>query len=162
MQAKYLYFLVLALIGIVCLTPIMAQEENVTLKTLGITPFTEDTMVTIDGISFNIPKGYGEYNKSAFDNETISMNKTNYIQSRHEYKNESLDSISIVVYRNENKSIESMNDIYVGENQTKKDIKGNTGYLSHEKDTYTFKYVKDKKVIVITVKDESILPSIIV
>ena len=162
MQLKYIYLLILALIGLICLTPIIAQEEPISLDALGITPFSEDTIVTIDGIKFNIPKGYGEDNKSAFDNETIVMNNTKHIQSRHEYKNEDLDTISIVVYHNENKSINPLDELYVGDDYVKKDINGTIGYLDHKDGPYIFRYIKDKNVIVLTVKDESLLSSIII
>ena len=162
MLKKYSFFLAVLLLGIICLAPIMAQEEYITLETLGITPFAQDTAVEIDGIAFNILKGYGEYSERAFDNETIQMGDEKYIQSRHEYKNDDLNSISIVVYHEENFSEDSIDDIYIGDNTVKKTINGHTGYLGHDDDSYTFKYMKDRKVIVLTVDDESILPSVIV
>ena len=144
MSVKYFHFLIFALIGIICLTPIMAQDEYVTLETLGITPFSNNTTVEINNISFNIPAGYGEYNASAFDNETIVIDHAIYIQSRHEFKNESLDTISIVVYFNENKSTNPIDDIYSGENTTKTVIKGYTGYWSNESGSCTFRFMKDR------------------
>ena len=162
MQLKYIYLLILALIGVICLTPLMAQEESISLDTLGITPFAEDTIVTIDGVKFNIPKGYGEYNKSAFDNETIVMNNTKHIQARHEYKNGDMDTISIVVYHNENQSVNPLDELYIGDDYVKKDINGTIGYLVPENGSYVFRYIKDKNVIVLTVTNESQLSSIII
>ena len=162
MAFKYSYFIIFALIGMICLTPIIAQEEYVTLETLGITPFSNDTIVEINNISFNIPEGYGEYNDSSFDNETVVIDHINYIQSRHEFKNGSLDTISIVVYFKENQSANMSDDIENGENQTKKVIKGYSGFLGNESGQCTFKYLKDNKIIVIMAKDESTISKIIV
>ena len=144
------------------MTPIIAQEDYVTLETLGIIPFTNDTIVEINNISFNIPEGYGEYNDSSFDNETVVINHTNYLQSRHEYKNETLDTITIVVYYNVNQSTDPTDDIEVGENETMKVINGYKGFLGNETGQVTFKYVKDNKVVVITAKDEATISKIII
>lgn len=162
MSFKYFHILILALIGILCIAPIIAQEDYVTLETLGIIPFTNDTIVEINNISFNIPEGYGEYNDSSFDNETVVINHTNYLQSRHEYKNETLDTITIVVYYNVNQSTDPTDDIEVGENETMKVINGYKGFLGNETGQFTFKYVKDNKVVVITAKDEATISKIII
>lgn len=62
-------------IAIIAISPLYgADDDDVSmLSALDITPFNEDTNVNIDGVNFNVPKGYGEQKDIRKDNETYNL-----------------------------------------------------------------------------------------
>lgn len=69
------YFLLIGLaIAIIAISPLSAADDDVSmLDALNITPFSEDTNVTIDGVTFNVPKGYGEQKDIRKEDNTVSL-----------------------------------------------------------------------------------------
>ena len=131
------------------------------LKALDITPFTEDTIVDIDGFSFNIPKGYGENKLHSEDNKVSNINGVNFIESRRIYQNEHLDSIYIMVDYDEKQILDSLPQSFFKDG-VKKTINNHEGILKKDKDSYTFIFMEDKKAIHISAKNETMISSIII
>ena len=70
------HFLLIGLmIAVIAVSPLSAADDDdiSMLEALDITPFTEDTNVTINGVDFNIPKGYGEQKDITKDNDTYDL-----------------------------------------------------------------------------------------
>ena len=152
---KYSLVVMLIIAAIVTLSPVLASDVNL-LDALDITPFSEDTVVTIDGIDFNIPKGYGE--KSAKDNEIDKVKGVDFITFQRDYMNNDADLISISVFYD---SAKSTNDITPHEGEVKKTIDGVDGVLLKEDGFVSFSYCLDGKTIMISAKDETQIADII-
>ena len=133
--------------------------------------------VTIDGIDFNIPAGFEEF----LTNSTKQYNRTiegiAYFSTIKNYENNN-DSIAISVSKNP--SHKATQDTAKGVGGDSETINGVDGYLEyHPKNVtnftsgnyiftvtipeyYTFSYVQDDKLVVITTTDKDFLSEVII
>ena len=142
---------------IISLTPVFADDVNM-LEAMHITPFSEDTVVTIDGIEFNIPAEFGEDGLASVDGEIDTVNDVDMITFSRTYKNENLDNIFIDIHYDE---LQSITDDMIEYNGDEKIINNVTGYYSHEDSLYSFDYVIDGKSVSVTASSEELLNKVI-
>ena len=110
---KLKHFLIIGLaIAIVAVAPLSAADDDDVsiLSALDITPFNEDTNVTIDGINFNVPKGYGEQKDLAKDDDKYNLGSEEITLSNHQYLNEDGDmlSLQVVFIKDKNFTMDSL------------------------------------------------------
>lgn len=157
---KYLLIIGFVIGAMAFISPLSASDDVDVLKALDITPFSEDTVVTIDGIDFNIPKGYGEDKGLTKDNEIDTINGIDFITFMHSYKNKDLKFISIDIYYDAHKTADV--DSLPTDGQVKKTIKGNEGYLLNEEGYCSFTYSTDGKIIMVTAENENVISDVII
>ncbi len=152
------YFLVVGLvIGIIALSPLSAaDDEDISmLEALDITPFDEDTNVTIDGITFNVPKGYGEQKDIAKDDDTYPLGESEVTLSNYQYMNEDGDMLSLQVMFTSDKNF-TVDKLPSEEGMAKKTINGKEGMYSESDGVAMFVYTQDGKYIQVAAKSDVI------
>ena len=152
------YFLIAGLvIGIIALSPLSAaDDEDISmLEALDITPFGEDTNVTIDGITFNVPKGYGEQKDIAKDDDTYPMGESEVTLSNHQYLNEDGDLLSLQVMFTSDKNI-TADKLTSEDGMAKKTINGKEGMYSESDGVAMFIYTQDGKYVQVAAKSDVI------
>lgn len=149
---KLKHFLIIGFaIAIVSIGFVSAADDDVSmLSALDITPFSEDTTVTIDGIDFNVPKGYGEQKDIRKENDTVSVGLMEVTLSNYQYLNEDGDLLNLQVLstKDNNFTTDSLNPNEDG--FSKKTINDTEGFYSESDGVATFIYAQDGKSIQIT------------
>lgn len=155
-------FLVMGLvIAIMTLAPLSAADDDVgMLDALDITPFDADTNVTIDGITFNVPKGYGEQKDIAKDDDTYSIGNSKITLSNHQYLNEKGDLLNLQVMFTGDKNL-SADKLKSEDGMVKKTINGKEGMYSESDGVAMFIYVQDGKCAQVTA-DKDVISKVIV
>lgn len=110
---KLKHFLIIGLaIAFIAVGPLSAAEDDDVniLSALDITPFNEDTNVTIDGINFNVPKGYGEQKDIAKDDDKYNLGSEEVTLSNHQYLNEKGDmlNLQVIFIKDKNYTMDSL------------------------------------------------------
>lgn len=144
------YFLIIGLVvGMMALAPLSAADEDYgILDALDITPFDEETNVTIDGIDFNVPKGYGEQKDITKDNDSYDLGFGEVRLSNYQYMNEDGDLLNIQVMSVKDKNF--TNDLLTPEDgEVKKTINGKEGFYSENDGVAMFRYAQDGKSILV-------------
>ena len=118
--------------------------------------------VSVSGIDFNIPNGFVEDENSSVVNESSDNPYVDFNMSSKAYYNGSGDQIIIAVSSDANASA---NDSYaetasLGGNKTT--INGVDGYESKDPIFDDFIYVKDGKLVFISVTDKELIKDIVV
>ena len=151
------HFLIVGLvISIIGVSPLCASDVSM-LDALDITPFSEDTVVTIDGIDFNIPKGYGEeVGVLTKDGEIEEINGVNFITFSHRYINDDAKSISIDIFYDEHQ-LTGLDSLSKTSGEVDKTINGNEGLFLQEDGYCSFTYTLDGKTIMITAENETMI-----
>ena len=108
--------------------------------------------IEVDGMKFAIPDGYKEDTSLATEGVT---NEDGFKIYNRTYFDSSNKMIHMSVFYG--KDTDKLSDV-------KKTIKGYDGLLDHDKDAglYFFTYIKNGKVSIVTVEDESLLEKVIV
>ncbi|WP_406536460.1 hypothetical protein [Methanobrevibacter sp.] len=149
---KLKHFLIIGFaIAIVSIGFVSAADDDVSmLSALDITPFSEDTTVTIDGIDFNVPKGYGEQKDIRKENDTVSVGLMEVTLSNYQYLNEDGDLLNLQVLstKDNNFTTDSLNPNEDG--FSKKTINDTEGFYSESDGVATFIYAQDGKSVQIT------------
>lgn len=116
--------------------------------------------VEIDGMKFCIPDGYKEDTSLATEGVTNEDGSKIYNRT---YFDSSNKMIHISVFHGKDTDKLSLDDLKEP-TDVKKTIKGYDGLLDHDKDAglYFFTYIKNGKVSIVTVEDESLLEKVIV
>ena len=149
---KLKHFLIIGFaIAIVSIGFVSAADDDVSmLSALDITPFSEDTTVTIDGIDFNVPKGYGEQKDIRKENDTVSVGLMEVTLNNYQYLNEDGDLLNLQVLstKDNNFTTDSLNPNEDG--FSKKTINDTEGFYSESDGVATFIYAQDGKSVQIT------------
>ena len=160
---KFKCFLIIGLaIAIIAVGPLSAVDDDDVsmLSALDITPFNDDTNVTIDGINFNVPKGYGEQKDIAKDDDKYNLGNEEITLSNHQYLNKDGDMLSLQVISIKDKNYTS--DSLTPEDGTvKKTINGKEGFYSEQDGIAMFMYAHDGKSVQVT-GDKDIVSKVIV
>ena len=145
------YFLIIGLVvGMMALAPLSAADEDQgILDAMDITPFDADTNVTIDGIDFNVPKGYGEQKDITKDNDSYDLGFGEVTLSNYQYINEDGDLLNIQVMSVKDKNFTD-DQITPEEGEVKKTINGKEGFYSETDGVAMFRYAQDGKSITVT------------
>ena len=149
------HFLIIGLaIAIVAVAPLSAADDDDVsiLSALDITPFNEDTNVTIDGINFNVPKGYGEQKDLAKDDDKYNLGSEEITLSNHQYLNEDGDMLSLQVVFIKDKNF-TMDSLSPEDGAVKKTINGKDGFYSEQDGIAMFMYAQDGKSVQVTGKE---------
>ena len=150
MNFKHLLIIGFA-IAIISIGFVSAADDDVSiLSALDITPFSKDTTVTIDGIDFNVPKGYGEQEDIRKENDTLSVGNMEVTLSNYQYLNEDGDllNLQVIFAKDKNFTTESLNPDEDG--FAKKTINDTEGFYSESDGVATFLYAQDGKSVQIT------------
>ena len=153
---KLKHFLIIGLaIAIVAVAPLSAADDDDVsiLSALDITPFNEDTNVTIDGINFNVPKGYGEQKDLAKDDDKYNLGSEEITLSNHQYLNEDGDMLSLQVVFIKDKNF-TMDSLSPEDGAVKKTINGKDGFYSEQDGIAMFMYAQDGKSVQVTGKED--------
>lgn len=127
---------------------------------IGISSVCAVQNVEIDGVKFNIPDGYKEETSLATEGVT---NEDGFKIYNHTYFDSSNKMIHISVFHGKDTDKLSLDDLKESD-EVKKTIKGYDGLLDHDEEDglYFFTYIKNGKVSIVTVEDESLLEKVIV
>ena len=153
---KLKHFLIIGLaIAFITVGPLSAAEDDDVniLSALDITPFNEDTNVTIDGINFNVPKGYGEQKDLAKDDDKYNLGSEEVTLSNHQYLNEKGDMLNLQVIFIKDKNY-TMDSLTPENGSVKKTINGKEGFYSEQDDTAMFMYAQDGKSVQVVGKKD--------
>lgn len=152
---KLKHFLIIGLaIAFIAVGPLSAADDDVNiLSALDITPFNEDTNVTIDGINFNVPKGYGEQKDLAKDDDKYNLGSEEVTLSNHQYLNEKGDMLNLQVIFIKDKNY-TMDSLTPENGAVKKTINGKEGFYYEQDDVATFMYAQDGKSVQVTGKKD--------
>lgn len=156
-------FLVMGLvIAIMTLAPLSAADDDDIgmLDALDITPFDADTNVTIDGINFNVPKGYGEQKDIAKDDDTYSLGNSEVTLSNHQYLSEDGKLLSLQVIFTSDKNF-TADKLPSEDGMVKKTINGKEGMYSESDGVAMFVYTQDGKYIQVAA-DKDVISNVIV
>ncbi|WP_405298130.1 hypothetical protein [Methanobrevibacter sp.] len=151
---KLKHFLIIGLaIAIVAVAPLSAvDDDDVSILTaLDITPFNEDTNVTIDGINFNVPKGYGEQKDLTKDDDKYNLGSEEITLSNHQYMNKDGDLLNLQVIFIKDKNY-TMDSLTPDDGAVKKTINGKDGFYSEQDGIAMFMYAQDGKSVQVTGK----------
>ena len=158
-------FVIFIIIGI--LTGSSSNDSNQTandsnssidmMKTLEIEPFAEDTVVNVDGESFTIPAGYGEY-KDARSEKTSENNGIITHSSLYIYENKNLSQISIGSISQDNII---MDDSFLPDGGSLKTIGGHEGKLSYEDGDYVFNFIENGELYTVYAPTEKDIETIL-
>lgn len=160
-NSRHLLIVGLVIGMIVAISPLYASDVSM-LDALDITPFSEDTVVNIDGIDFNIPKGYGEdVGVSTKDGEIEKVHGVDFMTFGHHYLNDDGDSISIDIFYDENQ-LGDLDSLSKGSGEVEKNIDGNDGLFLQESGYCSFTYILDGKTIMVTAENETMISDIII
>lgn len=144
--------MLLAVLGISAVS-----ADSGVLSKHGITPYSQDTIVSVDGMNFNIPAGFGEDTSSA---ENLKNDGNGLITSTKGYLNDKGEIISITVEHG--KTVKSIDEFMTGKSgATKKTINGHQGVLIKNNKTVTFMYLQDGRSVGITGIDDSLFDKVI-
>lgn len=146
------YFLLIGLaIAIIAISPLSAADDDDVsmLDALNITPFSEDTNVTIDGVTFNVPKGYGEQKDIRKEDNIVSLGIAEVTLSNYQYLNENGDLINLQVMFTKGKNV-TMDGLTPDDGATKKTINGKEGFYIESDGVATFMYAQDGKSVQVT------------
>ena len=159
---KYLLIGVFVIGIIVAISPLYASDDVSILDAMDITPFSEDTIVTVDGLDFNIPKGYGEeVGALTKDGETKKIHNSEFITYSHHYLNDDGNSISVDIYYDEHQSID-LNMFSKDSGEIEKNIDGNDGLFLQDVGFCSFTYILDGKAIMLSAKNETVISDVII
>lgn len=159
---KHLLIIGLIIGIVVAISPLSASDDISVLDALDITPFSEDTLVTIDGIDFNIPKGYGEEEGVLTkDGEVETVHGVDFITFCHRYLNDDSDSISINIYYDKLQQGD-LDMLSTDSGEVKKTIDGIEGLFLQEDGYCSFTYLLDGKTIMITANNETMISDVMV
>lgn len=127
---------------------------------IGIASVAAVQNIEVDGIKFAIPDGYTEDMSMAKNGE---VDENGFKTFDHTYFDSSNKMIHISVFHGKDTDKLSLDDLKEP-TDVKKTIKGYDGLLDHDKDAglYFFTYIKNGKVSIVTVEDESLLEKVIV
>ena len=116
--------------------------------------------IEVDGMKFCIPDEYKEDTSLATEGVT---NEDGFKIYNHTYFDSSNKMIHVSVFHGKDTDKLSLDDLKEP-TDVKKTIKGYNGLLDHDKDAglYFFTYIKNGKVSIVTVEDESLLEKVIV
>ena len=156
-------FLVMGLvIAIMTLAPLSAADDDDIgmLDALDITPFDADTNVTIDGINFNVPKGYGEQKDIAKDDDTYSLGNSEVTLSNHQYLSEDGKLLSLQVIFTSDKNF-TADKLPSEDGMVKKTINGKEGMYSESDGVAMFVYTQDGKYVQVAA-DKDVISNVIV
>lgn len=118
--------------------------------------------VTVDGIDFNVPKGFSEIENSSYDNETDDNPYVDYNMSVKVFTNASGDLIELSVSESADVNVtDSMaRDASVDGNKTT--INGVDGYVFEGTGFSGFSYAKDGKLVIVSAPNKELLNNIII
>ncbi len=156
-------FLVMGLvIAIMTLAPLSAADDDDIgmLDALDITPFDADTNVTIDGINFNVPKGYGEQKDIAKDDDTYSLGNSEVTLSNRQYLSEDGKLLSLQVIFTSDKNF-TVDKLPSEDGMVKKTINGKEGMYSESDGVAMFVYTQDGKYVQVAA-DKDVISNVIV
>ena len=156
-------FLVMGLvIAIMTLAPLSAADDDDIgmLDALDITPFDADTNVTIDGINFNVPKGYGEQKDIAKDDDTYSLGNSEVTLSNRQYLSEDGKLLSLQVIFTSDKNF-TADKLPSEDGMVKKTINGKEGMYSESDGVAMFVYTQDGKYVQVAA-DKDVISNVIV
>ena len=127
---------------------------------IGIASVAAVQNIEVDGIKFAIPDGYTEDMSMAKNGE---VDENGFKTFDHTYFDSSNKMIHISVFHGKDTDKLSLDDLKEP-TDVKKTIKGYDGLLDYDKDAglYFFTYIKNGKVSIVTVEDESLLEKVIV
>lgn len=127
---------------------------------IGIASVAAVQNIEVDGIKFCIPDEYKEDTSLATEGVT---NEDGFKIYNRTYFDSSNKMIHISVFHGNDTDKLSLDDLKEP-TDVKKTIKGYGGLLDHDKDAglYFFTYIKNGKVSIVTVEDESLLEKVIV
>lgn len=127
---------------------------------IGIASVAAVQNIEVDEIKFAIPDGYKEDTSLATEGVT---NEDGFKIYNRTYFDSSNKMIHISVFHGKDTDKLSLDDLKEP-TDVKKTIKGYDGLLDHDKDAglYFFTYIKNGKVSIVTVEDESLLEKVIV
>lgn len=158
MNAKHFLIIGLA-IAIIAISPLSAADDDM-LSTLDITPFSEDTNVAVDGINFNVPKGFGEYSDLSKENTTIPFGDAEVTLNNYQYMNEDGDMINIQVMSTSDKNF-TTEELPSQEGMAKKTLNGKDGMYSESDDIAMFVYTQDGKYVQVSA-DKDVISKVII
>lgn len=149
-------------IAIMTLAPLSAADDDDIgmLEALDITPFDADTNVTIDGINFNVPKGYGEQKDIAKDDDTYSLGNSEVTLSNHQYLSEDGKLLSLQVMFTGDKNF-TADKLPSEDGMVKKTINGKEGMYSESDGVAMFVYTQDGKYVQVAA-DKDVISNVIV
>lgn len=149
-------------IAIMTLAPLSAADDDDIgmLDALDITPFDADTNVTIDGINFNVPKGYGEQKDIAKDDDTYSLGNSEVTLSNHQYLSEDGKLLSLQVIFTSDKNF-TVDKLPSEDGMVKKTINGKEGMYSESDGVAMFVYTQDGKYVQVAA-DKDVISNVIV
>ncbi|MBQ9026143.1 MAG: hypothetical protein IJ104_07200 [Methanobrevibacter sp.] len=146
---KIFYICLIFIVAASCITAV----SSAFLESQGITPFSQDTNVTVEGFTFLIPAGYGEdmtvHEDNVEDDGIISSDRT--------YFNENADLVGVTVMYAKNGGDLNL-EIFKEPNSIEKTIDGKKGYLDKSEEVeglYFFTYVENNKAIMLSAPDEA-------
>ena len=121
-----------------------------------------DENVTVDGIDFNVPKGFSEVENSSYDNQADDNPYVDYNMSVKVFTNASGDIIELSV--SESGSVNATDalakDASIDGNKTT--INGVDGYAFADTEFSGFSYAKDGKLVIVSATDKELLNDIII
>lgn len=119
----------------------------------------ENQTVTIDGVNFNIPKGFEEDPSHAIDNQKNDQAGIPYTTNGKLYEKDDVVVVLLVADYGEYKVTDDILKSVGGEKTT---IGNVTGYLASDEELHVFNYEKDDKLVVISASDEDIISEFII
>ena len=138
-----------------------ADDDDIgMLEALDINPFDADTNVTIDGITFNVPKGYGEQKDITKDDDTYSLGNSEVTLSNHQYLSEDGKLLSLQVIFTSDKNF-TADKLPSDDDMVKKTINGKEGMYSESDDVAMFVYTQDGKYVQVAA-DKDVISNVIV
>lgn len=151
---RIIFFVIILVVAVSALSAVSAY-----LDSAGITPFSVDTKVNVDGHDFMIPAGYGEDTKEHKD----GVYENGYKNYKRTYFNDDVDMIGITIFYSDD-GHEMELETFKEADSIEKTISGKHGYLekSDNSDLYFFTYVEDNKCILLSAPDESMFSKIII
>jgi hypothetical protein len=156
------FVLIGLMIAVIAVSPLSAADDDdiSMLEALDITPFTEDTNVTIDGVDFNIPKGYGEQKDITKDNDTYDLGFGEVTLSNYQYMNEDgmLLNIQVIFAKDKNFTMDALTP---DDGSTKKTINDKEGFYTETDGIATFMYAQDGKSVQI-MGDKDIVEKVVI
>ena len=160
MNFKYLLIIGLAIV-IIAVSPLAAADDDDVsmLDALDIVAFTEDTNVTIDGINFNVPKGFGEQKDIRRDDDVYTLGNEEVTLSNYQYLNEDGDFLNLQVISMKDKNV-SMDSLTPDDGAVKKTINGKEGFYTESDDMAIFMYAQDGKSVQVS-GDKDIISQIV-
>ena len=109
------------------------------------TPFKEDTVVTIDGLNFTIPKGYAQMDTGSANTDHVFAGENSTI---------------IISIKNIGHEF-TLDDVSMADGDEKKEIEGIEGVVSSQSGSYGFTYGIGDNMISVFAPDEEVVSTVV-